>query len=384
LLVSIEKERFSPELRYEADIVTWAAEALNGSMRTPTEYRFDNTNQELLAEDGSILDKIFQDSIVHAKEMVRTNPQLRFELRRREIELDEYNDMIGMMNGILPNTMVVVSDFPPELMSSTTSVGGYNVDRKQTFLRVITRKNDGRMQMFSQTLDGSNRKALEAIYTSQGLHAEDGELLGQRIHLGLDDNQQKTLIDELTSVYDENMRLQTGLAHYAGIAGNSRNIMNTYDFVCLQKDVVALAVNEMASGEFESKRYDTIALLAERFSNYKRGIERPIQIGNMSSGGFALQQYSLATERLYYGQLARSSGKTFSGCGITMDVRNPSNELAEAGYGNKTEDGSEVYSFDSFQYCVDCQAPPDKDDSRKWCGPCGLCRDCDKKAGGKG
>ena len=67
----------------------------------------------------------------------------------------------------------------------------------------------------------------------------------------------------------------------------------------------------------------------------------------------------------------------------TDDIFSAESVLSENGYGNKTDE-KESYGFDSFQYCVVCQAPPDKNEKKKMCGPCGLCRTCDKNAGGKG
>jgi len=37
------------------------------------------------------------------------------------------------------------------------------------------------------------------------------------------------------------------------------------------------------------------------------------------------------------------------------------------------------YKFDKLMHCVVCQAPPKKGDTKKMCGPCGICLDCDTK-----
>lgn len=387
--MSIEKESivFDQNLRNERDFVTWAAEVLPGSMRTPTEYSFDYEKQEIFAEDGSALGKIFQDSIDHAEEMIKTKPQLKFELRRRQIELQEYQEMLGMMNGTLPDTMIVVSDFPPELMNYPKDVGGYNVNRRQTFLRVIHRNNDGSMQMFSQTLDGSNREALESIYRSQGFVAEEGELLGQRMHLDIGENSSSDLVDSLMRTYDLSLKNQSGLEHRAGILVGDSKIDNTIDFVDAQKDIVELANKYIREGSFEDNRYDLIAYLEKRLQSVGENKNMALFERNNydSVGTFIVHQAQLQADVFIAGQEARSEGKEYSGCGITSTgIKNGSDKLTEDGYGNKTESSSESYSFDSYQYCVSCQAPPSKEDEKKWCGPCGLCRSCDKKAGGKG
>ena len=94
-----------------------------------------------------------------------------------------------------PNTIMVVSDFPPELCDYPQDVGGYNVSRQQTYLRIYGRQTNGRMVMFSQSLDLSNRQALEQIYDFFGVQPQPGELLSQRLHIDLPDNEQNNLIN---------------------------------------------------------------------------------------------------------------------------------------------------------------------------------------------
>ena len=130
--------RFDRNHRLYDDTTTWLAEALDGNMRTSFEFKF--YGNELYGQDGGALGPIFTDSLESAKNL---SANLSFELRRRKHEMDEYLAMIQMMNGFDFNTMVVVSDFPDELMNETTDVGGYNCQRKQTMLRVITKNEDG-------------------------------------------------------------------------------------------------------------------------------------------------------------------------------------------------------------------------------------------------
>jgi hypothetical protein len=275
-------------------------------------------------------------------------------------------------------------------MTYPKDVGGYNVNRRQTFLRVIHRNNNGTMQMYSQSLDGSNRQALEAIYRSKGFIAEKGELLGQRMHFDIEGTDEPAdLVDSLMGSYDLSLKAQSGLDHRAGIiVGNSR-IDNTLDFVKDQTDIVSHAVNQMKNGSFEQNRYDTIALLQKRLDSIGRN--EKMELFPEYSGtvpGFVVHQAQLQYDLKLAGEEARIAGKRFSGCGITSESNpdpNAIGDLKEAGYGNQTESSSESYSFDSYQYCVSCQAPPSsKDEKKKWCGPCGLCRTCDKKEGGSG
>lgn len=390
-MVDIEAEQlhFNPEIRAREDFITWAAEALDGQMRTPTEYTFDPDRGELIAGDGSEMGRIFSNSLSDAERMVQTQPQLSFELRRRQLELQEYQDMIAIMRGDLPSTMVVVSDFPAELRDFPADVGGYNVSRKQTFLRVI-QKNGDNLKMYSQTLDGSDRKGLEAIYSAMGCEAEAGELLGQRIY-SLSEEDAKSLTNRLVTTYDNTLRRLTGQMHVAGrpIRRQEQAGINTHDFVRSQRDVIALAIAQSRDGVFEEHRYDAIALLSARFEQAKKeGRVETVSVAD-SVEGFTLQMAALQQQQLQEGQLARSERKVFSGCGITAEQerldreRTAEEEYGDNGYGNQT-DTEESYSFSKRMFCVSCQAPPGEEEKQKMCGPCGLCRDCDKKFGGKG
>lgn len=359
--------------RHYDDTTTWLAEVLEGSMRTSFEYTFDG--HELFGRDGGALGIIFKDSVKDAELIAAKNPNLAFELRRRKIEKSEYADMVAMAKGELPNTMVVVSDFPPELMGVTQDIGGYNTRRKQTMLRVISRSEDGTITMRSQSLDRSNRKALEAIYGCFELVPRAGELLGQRIHMDLPSEDRTYLIDLLTGIYDNSLISQYGGGWYGG--RTPAEMANTYDFVRSQGDLIDAFVAEKLNNpsQAESLRYGLAAAMEARFTNrLVRSVvglaqqvfpHRPVPLHEMEQAG----------------REARARGKTFSACGLTEDGQeglSTEGQLAEAGLGNKTTTETS-YKFDKFMYCRECQPAPKKEDKKRLCGPCGICKPCDAK-----
>lgn len=325
-------EHFDYEIRRYNDTVTWLAEVLPGSMRTPFEYSFDG--RELYAGDGSSLGKIFDDSIEQAKYLPA------YELRRRRIEKEEYQEMIEMMRGNRLNTMVVVSDFPPELMNATEDEGGYNVTRKQTMLRVLTKNPDGTLSMYSQSLDGSNRRALEGIYYELGYVPTGGELLGQRMHVELSEAEQKVLVDRLVGIYDRGLTRQFGGEWYAG--GRDGRRINTYDFVRQQQDLLRayLATAKWFTGG--DADYNLAAAVLARFE--QRGIQQPILITQQADYyGPPIAMHAMALAEMGgAGQVARELGVTVSGCGATINSGGRSGEslsadgqLNESGYGNQ-------------------------------------------------
>ena len=370
---SFERPRYDPNKQAYDDLTTQLAEMLPGNMRTPFEFGFDG--HDFYDQAGNPLAPFFENGLVEAKRLEQKKPNLRFETRRRELEQDEYQDQLKMARGELPNTMVVVSDFPPELMDYTHDLGGYNAKRKQTMLRVLAW--DGQtMRMYTQSLDRSDRQALETIYHELHQAVQPGELLGQRIHFDVEPEQQKVLVDQLMGVYDRALSQQYGGNWHAGIQG--RPTFNTYDFVREQRDVMQHALRQHKYGGLDV--YAVAAHLQERY-------EQNIQTHpNTIIARFDDPFHNLDKEIRHSGWLARVNGKVYNACGGSLGPHGQASgeqELSAAGYGNKTDEKTK-YKFDKKMHCVVCQTPPKKDAPKKDCGPCGICRRCDKKMGGAG
>lgn len=350
------------ELRIATDTTTWLAETLHGSMRT--EFEFDLDGLELRGEDGGSLNEIFDDAITEAKEIVKENPSMLFELRRRLIERGELDDMYKMANGELPNTMIVLSDFPPELMNATEDVGGYNAGRKQTMMRIITAR-EGKIRVVSQSLDGSNREALESIYAGLGEEVREGELLEQRIHRDMPETRQDKLPDNLRQVYDDSLRRQRGGEWHAGISQRpDRNIVNTYEFARNQNDLIEWFTQEKLadSAGAEKYRYKVAATAKARHKRYLKEQNDPaVNTGPTSPHMFVKTRHiragkGLEHEMAYEGWQAAKRGDVFSGCGDTVTAEDEAATLAgnlsAVGYGNRSTSASA--SEQGVMKCVNC------------------------------
>lgn len=336
------------ELREVTDVTTWLAEVLNGSMRTSFEFGIDG--DVLRGEDGGSMDEVFDDSIEAAQVIARENPSLLFELRRRLIERGELDDMYGMIKGEQPNTMITVSDFPPELMGASEDVGGYNVNRKQTMLRLITHGPEGTVRVITRSLDGSNRKALEAIYAAMGEPVQEGELLGQRIHRDLPPEWQDKLEDILTDAYDDSLAGQHGGSWHAGIRQpDKRATVNTYQFAAAQEDLVSLFVAERLRDPrgAEKLRFGLAATAKERYEKFISRYNQPDTafVGEFSPSAFVSSEGIARAKHELYQEMSRAEtraaarGETFSGCGSSVSAEETSTEdqLQALGYGNKKE-----------------------------------------------
>ncbi len=329
-LASVESDQ---KERLYHDTTTWLAEALKGYMNNAFNYSFDG--QELYSSDGTPIGTIFEDALNDADKLPT---ELSFEKRRRQHELDEYHEMLEMMSGANYNTMVVISDFPPELMNATKDVGGYNTDRKQTMMRVLSKNEDGALTMRSQTLDGSNRQGLEAIYESLGFEAQPGELLGQRMHLDLDREDQEFLDAQLTGVYDRKMEEQFGGEYHAGREQGQK--LNTYNFVVAQQDVLQVYFDSVKKfGEQPSLLSDIVATIDRRYAK---------ALGHAGSNNpeIIVQHYSehhrqgLISEMLESGRIAQQQGVSFSGCGLTLggSEQTAEQQMGELGFGNNPDE----------------------------------------------
>ncbi|MBI2589120.1 hypothetical protein HYW35_02875 [Candidatus Saccharibacteria bacterium] len=348
-LVSSEIQR-QREQEFRYDLKTQFAELVDGNMRTDFELRFNG--YDLIGEDGRGMDEVTKKSLDEAEKIAELNPNLRFEKRRRGLERYEFHELVEMAQGKGPNTMIVVSDFPPELLSAEEDVGGYNVRRQQTMLRVLSRAPDGHMiSISSQSLDGSNRQGMEAIYAYFGIEPEAGELLGQRIRADLTEQDQAFLTDKLTGIYDQSLTAQFGGQWYAG--RRPTDYRNTYDFVCQQHDLIEECVRLQSLGWFnDTMMYKMSATMQKRFKAHQEGTTDIMP--RLTTTELAVLHRELEID----GFRAYQMGMSFSACGVTLRSNglldgSIESQLRLAGYGNQaSEEDCEFVSKE----CPGCHA----------------------------
>jgi hypothetical protein len=358
LPINQNDQELDQSLRYADDTETWMAEMLYGSMRTSFDFNYDYGGSVLRSKDGGSMDDVFDDAIENAQLIVHRNPSLLFELRRRLIERGELDDMQAMAKGELynedgeqVNTIVVISDFPPELMEATEDVGGYNAGRKQAMLRVITRESSGEVRVVTQSLDGSNREALEAVSLAVGKKPEEGELLSQRAHLNVRSELRPKLVDNLTDTYDQALAKQKGGSWHAGIhQPDQRAYVNTYEFARSQTDLIDWFAQEKVADpvKAEKLRFKLAATAQARYERFIAGqSEQEVVPDSVTPQSFvnvrriATSYRNLQHELFREGQRAAARGITFSGCGVTVNSESSADgsmvgaELKALGYGNQ-------------------------------------------------
>jgi hypothetical protein len=341
---------FDRRFRSRIDTISWAAEMLHGSMRTPVfEYAFNGN--DLIAQDGGSLSEVFDNGIAEAWQAAERQPDLSFELRRTILERGELDDMLCMARGELPNTLMVASDAPAELSDRATDFGGYNVTRRQTMLRIIRwdRANQ-KILMQTQSLDGSNRRALEEMFAVINQTVAPGELLGQRKSLDLSEAEHAALLDTLTAAYDDDLADQTGNTYHAGIRQtDGQDFINTYAFAEQQTDIIdwfaEAKLNDPKSAE--RLRYKFAATMTERFMRRDQpGYQHATTLRGYI-GATIITQPALVREIEYATERAERKQLLFSACGITNAAdQTTTSQLEQLGFGSAS--GQDKYGSLKF------------------------------------
>jgi hypothetical protein len=345
------------------DETTWLAETLNGSMRS--RFTFKSIDGELTAQDGRQLRGIFENSKERAKKLAARDPRMKGEVVRADIEWEEFLLMDYMANNPdSPNTLVVNSAI---LDGLTEDAHGYQATRGLGWSRVITRNDTtGEIIIASQSLDGDERQAYNAIYEYFGHPAPDTSvsndyMLGVRIAVNLTAEEQAALPDVIMGIYDGVMDLNHGTKHRAGRSQNEAR-GDTWQFTLTQTDLVKDHIQKIApyvllqkqgnqdesvAASAKAIRYSTAAMLKRR---YELGAE------------WTNRHQDLAGEREVAGGEAAAAGESFNGCGFNADAPTTAQSQLEAlGYGLRRKvKGSCPYCHSTVEYdpcdpqCSEC------------------------------
>ncbi len=364
-------------LQAEYDAITELAELTDGQMRLPVEMTYDG--HDLYGPDGRSATQAAENGYKKAREQAKENGNLWFEVGRRGTERGEVPEFVQKLQEASANTMIVTSDLPHALEDAEEDVGGYNIARQLALVRVITQLPNGKIMMYSQTLDGSNRQALEAIHTEFGFQAEPGELLAQRRFLNLSPDDQETVMDRITDTYDQEMQTQFGGQFYAG--RTPADYRNTYDFVVQQRDLIETYKEAKLNGRLTDKfMYNLAASINNRFKTYKRQVEpAPALSRKVDKAPDRTRYIGYDHEAVYQelhreGRLARRAGKVFSGCGSTWKAESDdSTESLMNSLGYSTEAATKSWHGGKIfknAKCVSCEKVKSE------VGACHICKDC--------
>lgn len=366
-------------LQTKFDAITEIAEGVDGQMRAPIEVTSDGS--DFYGPDGRSMTETADNGLSAARREAEVNPNLKFEVPRRQEERKEIDVVKDAFATGKANTVFITTDFPHALEGASEDIGGYKVHRKLALNRVWMKDSSGKIMLVSQTLDGSNRQALEAIHTYLGFKVEEGELLSQRRLMSLSDEEQRTLINRTTNVYDQDLERQFGGTWYAG--RQPIDYRNTFEFAQGQQDLIDIYAEARISGRLtQTLMYDLLATANARFEKYQSRKKKQSSTSVLSAAGvetsFNMTSYSRATvawEMQVEGRSARRAGKTFSACGSTYtstgSAETTEYSMTGAGFGRSGEkrhwSGGKIHRNTECRSCKKV---------KKEVGACHICEDC--------
>lgn len=367
---------------------------------------------------------------------------LKPELDRYRAEEKEQRLIDAMMRGETEgNTIITFSPYPfnieQEYGAEVAGDFGYEPKRKRSMARVYQRtlSLSGELQLKSVTisLERSSLDVMRDLAMSLGLNQDILKSEVDFIEQPLIDNtpEEPSLIaEQIRAQYDELRQAATGEQTYHGLPINEKN-ENSWDIVRRYNDVIDWHMSHlntlaesMSIGRVKpdlypllrdwlsSKDHETGKHLIKtsqramlRYAYYDRRMDE--DIARLMKELMTYTAWATIKGRVENGDTAKRLGNKYNGlraeamgssieqavrmeamvgCGGAIrfgELGNDGYSLLDALFGSMNSIEFR-YSFNRKMHCVLCQRPPKKDkkgrlEPRKMCGPCGLCRDCDKK-----
>lgn len=221
--------------RFDTEEHTWAAEILNAPNSHIDYFRFDGEDIIVKEADGVhsavTLRQVYQNGLDKTRADVAREPGLGFQLRRDELFMDFYEQIVRMMKGELDaDTIHMISACPtpeelpvdPDEAVRLLNSRFYNLEQRKSFDYTARRLPDGRLELSATRLDNSNLSAHAKVLQASGYEKVSFALLtsheyGRFLSYGhTTDRPIQVVIGERTAVYDSELEAQTGKKHTFG------------------------------------------------------------------------------------------------------------------------------------------------------------------------
>ena len=340
----------------EYEEMTDVAERISAPMDHP--ISFQNIDGKLYTEssvDGDDLLTISRNAEKAALAIARQNPQWTVEAYRRSIESQEVLQATSLPVGA---KMIVASPTPDVALSGAVNIGGYNLEKKTTMVRVW--ENTGQtLGCRYISLDGGNRQALQVAMQSVGRDIPDefdSEQILATFYTFLDED--RDLGDLLVNNYDSEMERQTGEIHSYGRPGLTHDSKKALEIAMENPDRLRDHMEEVARLKWAYSGDELKDKLEEARYNYAAALEKVNKGGIVTSNGAA-------------GGEARASGANFSGyCATTPDNAQSTEEAYNSMFAGKRVTGK----------CPCCHEITSYDPCDPVCGVCGSTGSVDRSA----
>jgi len=417
--LSFERERlFNEEL-------TDIAEAIDSHyLQSTFEYGFDGHHTVL--PDGTALIDMYRRGTETAKLAALNRPQLQFECARRAYETQNQKLIDAMMRGELEvNTVIELSPYPDEAAelwgNRHMENMGYKPNLRRGMVRIAQKNKMGNLSLSTFSLDKSSLELFQHLQLTLG-QKPDTTTSGVLANPALIQTELEPalLIAQLSGTYDEKLKKDTGRNHWRGRAEATDNSLDMLkssqsivDYYLGQLEVLSDAwANETVSRplsrtitsilnyesqgqgllppELANELNSTLAsgrLNENSVSIVKRALELSVwaTIVNRLEHPEQAPLTASLNQMLGHAYQAEAQGQRMVGCGGATSLFSAGRAGAlEQVFGGLFKIEAR-YSFNRRMHCVVCQQPPRRDpktkrtEAQKWCGPCGICRGCDKQ-----
>lgn len=412
--------------RLQNEELTDIAEAID-YLYLESQFTYGFNGQEVVLPDGTSLKDMYLSGVEVARRLAEIRPEFLFELQRREAEAANQDLIDGMMRGEQEaNTVIELSPFPDEAAAQYSSrhleENGYKPKLRRGMVRIARREADGTLSLTTFSLDSSTLDRFQHLQALLGQKPGDSTT-SILAHPRLLDTKLSTaeLVRLMTESYDQKLLMETGVKYYRGRPENSGNSMDILlrskpimDFYFHQLDILSTDwAAETISPELAktaqsilNHRADDHGLLPPELklellsalnskrlnetsaSIVKRALEISVwasivsDLENPKSTAGPSANFNTMLNRAYDAQAA---GNYMVGCGGVTNLFEASRDEAISSIFSLFNRLEARYSFNRKMHCVVCQKPPRRDqktkkvESKKWCGPCGICQGCDRK-----
>ncbi len=376
------------------EIVTDGAELIDAPMISRRQLQIHNG--KVVTNEGEYVSEMWERGKQVSKKRAMRDSRFWLEHKRNCYEADEQAEF---ENEILPsalfNTLVTFSPyakdqektFGVEFIDKHTH---YKRDRKYGLARILYQTSPTTAEVVSISVENSDQLgAFHAVAESLGVNIPSDtshtDMLGHRIKAFVPKGDRLYFERQLIKVFDNTLSVQLGGEYKQGRPKYKIGIEAT-SFVVANQDILAVYAHEI------EKIVNTKELVGEDLLRAVRRIKRcylsklheRYQEQDKSLPVLVRTAEGIDYEATYQDMQASGRrlvqlGARLIGCGTSYDSLDELENMTEDEFKQLLKNKEEKYEFDKEMHCLLCQAPPGKDEKKKMCGPCGICRMCDRK-----
>lgn len=381
--------RILPEtrLRVHDEEMSLMAEGLDRVMRTPfTLRRQDDTL--VIFEDGKMRPYIgmLMTGLEVAREEAKSDKRKQFLYEMSIGDLERGYKLQALKPG---EHMTWTSPYPQDAENffgtAFMTKCGFFPERKAGFIYLASCNDDGTVTLESQMVDSSDPQAFERV-EAVAQYDPDADL------------------DTLVRSYDGELVKQYGGRFYAG-SRRAKHGENAWEELLRHQDLVSFYMQSLEVLAWSDEPRLTVEqktrqLIMGVWKAFRKRLDKqterqsvrtpPRQVYDVSSGVSAVQMAVIGRE-VSIGYLEAVLNREIKpGCGGSVSAIGENGvgyidglAIFDSIFGDEkpfaNDSKEKKYGFDKEMFCVVCQAPPQKQEGKKKCGPCGICEGCDTK-----